>query len=56
MSIYAAIELLTSAAETCEQNAKINEQEGDAEQAALNTRNALEYRDALKILADSTDV
>lgn len=56
MSIYAAIELLTTAAETCEHNAKINEQEGDAEKAALNTGNALEYRDAMKILADSADV
>lgn len=47
MSHEAAIELLTNAAETCEQNAKINEQEGDFEQAALNTSNAQEYRNAI---------
>lgn len=55
MSIYAAIELLTNAAETCEQNAKIDEQEGNAEQAALNTSNALEYRNALEELKKPKD-
>lgn len=55
MSIYAAIELLTNAAETCEQNAKIDEQEGNAEQAALNTSNALEYRNALEELKNPKD-
>ncbi|MNQ21254.1 hypothetical protein D3C85_343660 [compost metagenome] len=53
MSYYAALEMLATAAEKCEENAKINEQEGDAEQAALNTANALEYRDALAALNQS---
>lgn len=51
-----AIELLIRSAESCEHNAKIQQQEGDQDQAALNWSNANEYRDAAAILADNPDL
>lgn len=45
-----AIALLTQAAETCEQNAKIQATEGDIDQASLSQSNAVEYRAAIVIL------
>lgn len=48
--ITPAIELLTKAAETCEQNAKIQATEGDIDQASLSQSNAVSYRAAIVIL------
>lgn len=51
-----AIELLIRSAETCEHNAKIQQQEGEQGQAALNWSNANAYREAAAILANKEDL
>lgn len=56
MSIYAALELLATAADTAEQNAKIQATEGNIEQASLSASNAVEYRAALVILNAAQEI
>lgn len=50
MKHSAAIERLKQAAEACENNAPINEAEGNHEQAALDRSNAQAYRSAIATL------
>lgn len=51
MKFTAAIAQLTLAAEVCENNAPINESEGNHEQAALERNNAQNYRSAIDTLS-----
>lgn len=53
MSHEAAIAVLTNAAETCEGNAPINQEEGDWVQADLEIENAKAYRKAIVMLQES---
>ncbi len=50
MKHAAAIAQPTQAAEVCENNAPINEAEGNHEQAALERSNAQDYRSAIATL------
>lgn len=50
MKHLVAIEQLKISAEVCENNAPINEAEGNASQAALERDNAVAYREAILVL------
>lgn len=50
MNFSAAIAQLEINAEICENNAPINEAEGNTEQAKLERVNAKSYRDAIAVL------
>ncbi len=50
MKHLAAIEQLKISAEVCENNAPINEAEGNISQAALERDNAAAYREAIQAL------
>lgn len=50
MKHLAAIEQLKISAEVCENNAPINEDEGNISQAALERDNAAAYREAIQVL------
>lgn len=52
MKHAAAIQILTQAAEVCENNAPINDQEGDTNQAALERENAVAFRRAITLLSE----
>ena len=51
MKHAAAVQILTQAAEVCENNAPINVQEGDAAQAFLERENAAAFRKAITVLS-----
>lgn len=53
MSHEAAIAVLTNAAETCENNAPINQEKGDWSQEDLEIANAQAYRKAIVLLQES---
>ena len=55
MKHAAAIQILIQAAEVCENNAPINDQEGDTNQAALERENAAAFRKAITTLSDHPD-
>lgn len=54
MNFEAAIEQLTISAETCENNAPINQAEGNLDQAGLERSNAEGYRSAIAMLERCT--
>ena len=48
--MQSAIESLRIAAEVCEHNAPLNDAAGNADQAAIERKNAAEYRAAIEVL------
>ena len=52
MKHAAAIQILTQAAEVCENNAPINQEEGDWNQADLEIANAQAFRKAITLLSE----
>ena len=52
MKHAAAIQILTRAAEVCENNAPINDQEGDTNPAALERENAAAFRRAVTLRSE----